>query len=81
MIENQFVLNVNASYQKRENLVFINKFVSEQNGTVLQEFSPLLRRISDNIMVEIQFYVRESATVLKKYCEKISRPSQQLMLY
>ncbi|CAG8740602.1 14937_t:CDS:2, partial [Rhizophagus irregularis] len=55
---------VNASYRKCQNLVFVNKFVSEhnhelQNGIDLQEFSPLLRKIPDNIVEEIQFYVQE----------------------
>ena len=65
---------VNAAYRKHSNLVFINKFVNEhnhplQNMTALQEFSPALRRIPDNIMEEIRFYVQEchlGATVLKR---------------
>ncbi|CAB4495652.1 unnamed protein product [Rhizophagus irregularis] len=53
---------VNTSYRKCQNLVFVNKFVSEynyelQNGIDLQEFSPLLRKLPDNIVEEIQFYV------------------------
>ncbi|CAB5360432.1 unnamed protein product [Rhizophagus irregularis] len=69
---------VNASYRKCQNLVFVNKFVSEhnhelQNGIDLQEFSPLLRKIPDNIVEEIQFYVQEchlGATVLKRILRK-----------
>ncbi|CAG8763319.1 20729_t:CDS:1, partial [Racocetra persica] len=68
----------NASYCKSENLVFVNKFVNEhnhplQNQDPLQEFSPALRRISDDIMNEIKFYVQEcqlEATVLKKILRK-----------
>jgi hypothetical protein len=53
-----------ASYRKRQNLVFVNKFVSEhnhplQNIAALQEFSPISRKIPDNIMEEIRFYVQE----------------------
>ena len=69
---------MNASYRKRENLVFVNKFISEhnhtlQNDTVLQEFSPLLYRIPDDIMEKIQFYVQKchlGTTVLKKILRK-----------
>src|SRR6266498_2651293 len=65
---------VNAAYRKCSNLVFVNKFVSEHNHALqstpaLQEFSPALRKIPDNIMEEIQFYVQEchlGATVLKR---------------
>ena len=71
-IECGFLLN--AAYRKRPNLVFINKFVSEhshalQNTITLQEFSPMSRKIPDNIMEEIQFYVQEchlGTTVLKR---------------
>ncbi|CAB5390940.1 unnamed protein product [Rhizophagus irregularis] len=65
---------VNAACRKRPNLVFINKFVSEHNHALhnvsaLQEFSPISRKIPDNIMEEIQFYVQEchlGASVLKR---------------
>ncbi|CAB4445989.1 unnamed protein product [Rhizophagus irregularis] len=55
---------VNAVYHKRPNLVFINKFISEYNHALhnvsaLQKFSPILRKIPNNIMKEIQFYVQE----------------------
>ncbi|CAB4442560.1 unnamed protein product [Rhizophagus irregularis] len=53
-----------GAYRKRPNLMFINKFVSEHNHALqstpaLQEFSPALCKIPDNIMEEIQFYVQE----------------------
>src|SRR6266496_3327759 len=68
-IECGFLVNAACS-----NLVFVNKFVSEHNHALqstpaLQEFSPALRKIPDNIMEEIQFYVQEcylGATVLKR---------------
>ncbi|CAB5181662.1 unnamed protein product [Rhizophagus irregularis] len=44
-----------------------------QNGIDLQEFSPLLCKIPDNIVEEIQFYVQEchlGATVLKRILRK-----------
>ncbi|CAI2188346.1 7022_t:CDS:10 [Funneliformis geosporum] len=65
---------INAAYRKRSNLVFINKFVDEHNHALqstiaLQEFSPISRKIPDDIMKEIQFYVQEchlDATILEQ---------------
>src|SRR5204863_6920680 len=76
---------INAAYRKRPNLVFINKFVSEhnhllQNVSALQEFSPVLCKIPDNIMEEIQFYVQEchlGATVLKRILQN-KYPNQDI---
>ncbi|CAG8636487.1 8429_t:CDS:2, partial [Racocetra fulgida] len=76
---------VNASYCRSENLVFVNKFVSQhnhdlQNQDSLQEFSPALRKIPGQIMDEIQFYVQEyhiGATVLKKILRK-KYPNQDI---
>ncbi|RGB38045.1 hypothetical protein C1646_812924 [Rhizophagus diaphanus] len=66
---------VNASYRKCQNLVFVNKFVNEhnhelQNGIDLQEFSPLLRKIPDNIIEEIQFYVQECHLVFENLLQQ-----------
>ncbi|CAI2198655.1 1445_t:CDS:2, partial [Funneliformis geosporum] len=54
---------INTLYCKLSNLVFINKFVSDHNYalqdmTLFQEFSPVIQKIPDNIMEEIQFYVK-----------------------
>ncbi|CAG8673470.1 24933_t:CDS:2, partial [Gigaspora rosea] len=70
-IECGFVLN--ASYRKRLNLVFVNKFFDEHNHALndckLLQLSPSLRKIPTHIRDEIRFYVQEchlGATVLKR---------------
>lgn len=60
-IECGFVLN--ASYRKRLNLVFVNKFVDEHNHALndckLLQLSPSLQKIPTHIRDEIRFYVQE----------------------
>ncbi|CAI2194070.1 8045_t:CDS:2 [Funneliformis geosporum] len=63
---------INTLYCKLSNLVFINKFVSDHNYalqdmTLFQEFSPVIQKIPDNIMEEIQFYVKECNLELLEY--------------
>lgn len=82
-IECGFLLN--ASYRKKSNLVFINKFIEEHNHTLnscelLQQFAPSLRKIPINIREEIQFYVQDchlGATVLKRILRK-KFPDQEI---
>jgi len=82
-IECGFLLN--ASYRKRANLVYINKFIEEHNhplsdSELLQQFAPSLRKITTDVKEEIKFFVQEchlGATVLKRILRK-KFPDQEI---
>src|SRR5581483_6695805 len=76
---------LNASYRKRANLVYINKFIEEHNhplsdSELLQQFAPSLRKITTDVKEEIKFFVQEchlGATVLKRILRK-KFPDQEI---
>ncbi|CAG8610979.1 9589_t:CDS:2, partial [Cetraspora pellucida] len=82
-IEYEFTMN--ASYRKRMNLVFVNKFTKDYNHVLNKEelhlqFSLSLCKVPDNIKEEIRFYVQEcqlGATVLKRILQN-KFPDQEI---